>query len=789
MTGIKGWYLKTFWVLALLGFLAGPVVSQDSVETELPIRIIGGVEVRYEDFPWQVAILQINHDQGYQTCGGSIISDRWVLTAAHCVWDEQRNRQIPRENLAIYWGSESLESGGNIEFISRVIVHEGFDFKFMGADIALIELESSISAPSVPLALSRTPHLEVPGQVATVSGWGLVRPIYEYEEGHFVDLLTEHEVLREEISKYSPANLMAAGIRIVSLQECRSAMGDLASSVTERTICAGWPDGGRDSCSGDSGGPLHVRGDDSEFIQIGIVSWGRGACGLPGEYSVYTRVSSYWDWISQHVGLTAPAPPITETEPSPEPAGSPGANRALIVAIEDYATPSFDLIGGSVNDAANMQQFLLDEWGFAPEEIRVLSNQEATKDAILAEFQSFLIDGSEPGGHVVFYYSGHGYYIQDENGDESDGFDEAIAPYDVRILDFETRPVESRNLVIDDELAPLIAALQNRRVSIIIDSCHSGTISRSIGAIGSSREARSLSLALNDPAVSIGNNTRSAIRSRDVGYIDRTDHAQLAVWSAVSPTQLALINTEDPDDLGGVFTKAWIAGARGTADLNEDSFVTHSELHSYVLSESESYCQRHPENCQAGLTPILETPQGILNRDIITFQEIDAGALPDQVGAIEISVEVLPSSELTEGETARFRVGVDRDGFLILLDYNTAGELTQLYPNQFARSEDNAVRAGEYITVPDASYGFEFEAGPPFGRGQIVAVVTDDQIDFSDVLEENADFGAVEDSEDYEERLTKALQEPIVSVGQDGQLVVTAPHWSLTRTNYEIRGQ
>jgi hypothetical protein len=168
------------------------------------------------------------------------------------------------------------------------------------------------------------------------------------------------------------------------------------------------------------------------------------------------------------------------------PSPAPAASRAFLVGVGAYKNlPYFSkTIGawmhplkGPINDVTAMRESLVSGVGFNPDSIRILTNQEATREAILSNFETWLVQGTRPGDLVLFYFSGHGTQWPDQNGDEGDGLDEALCPYDVLP---SARNYKDSRLITDDELGALLRKLKGREVVVVIDSCHSGTMTRSI---------------------------------------------------------------------------------------------------------------------------------------------------------------------------------------------------------------------------------------------------------------------------------------------------------------------
>jgi hypothetical protein len=136
-------------------------------------------------------------------------------------------------------------------------------------------------------------------------------------------------------------------------------------------------------------------------------------------------------------------------------------DRALLIGIDKYQNAS-NLVG-SKQDAKDMQQFIKSVWGYKNHQIRILTDAQATRQAILNAFDNWLINGSSSGDKILFYFSGHGSYTNDRNGDESDGYDEFLLP------------VDFPRMITDDEINARLQGLKGRQVMVIIDACHSGT--------------------------------------------------------------------------------------------------------------------------------------------------------------------------------------------------------------------------------------------------------------------------------------------------------------------------
>ncbi|XP_055302911.1 trypsin-4 [Sitodiplosis mosellana] len=236
-------------------------------------RIVGGHDASLNEWPWIVALF----NNGRQFCGGSLIDNIHILTAAHCV-AHMSSADVARMtvNLGDHNIRTAFETQHLVKKVKRVVRHRSFDSRTLYNDVALLTLESPVSYTSNirPICLPRSGQL-YGGSFGTVIGWGSLR-----ENGP------------------QPSILQKVSVPIWSNAVCRQKYGGAApGGIIESMICAGKDS--RDSCSGDSGGPLMVM-DGHTWYQAGVVSWGIG-CGSGRYPGVYTRVSSFLQWIEKNL--------------------------------------------------------------------------------------------------------------------------------------------------------------------------------------------------------------------------------------------------------------------------------------------------------------------------------------------------------------------------------------------------------------------------------------------------------------------------------------------------------
>lgn len=242
--------------------------------------IIGGSAATAGEWPWQVSLGQTGDPTLLNTtvyphfCGGSLISENWVVTAGHCVYGESANAIVVR--LGVTQRSAVPDSGVRIRGVKSIVLHPNYTSYYswqVGDDIALIELNEPVTFNSHvrPVALADTSPPE--NAPAFVSGWGRT-------DG---TISTQSDALQD------------VQLTIRSNATCNAAFTWEPDPVKASMLCAGDVDGAVGHCNGDSGGPLVYRASDSEsWKQVGVVSWVRTGC---ISYSVYTRVSNDYAWV------------------------------------------------------------------------------------------------------------------------------------------------------------------------------------------------------------------------------------------------------------------------------------------------------------------------------------------------------------------------------------------------------------------------------------------------------------------------------------------------------------
>lgn len=253
-------YLQTALLLTAIFYAvfatAKPVTSP---------RIIGGSAVAEGSYPWIVNL----QEDGDFICGGSLIADHWVLTAAHCV------THASAEHYTLRLGVRDLSKSdqGEMRIVDKIIVHPDFSYDTLQNDVALLRFSKSISISPVTLMNTSAFNDLQTGQALLVAGWGSA----------------------DTAGNIYPSILQRAAVPLINHAQCIAEYADVDVNITDKMVCAGGET--TDSCFGDSGSPLFQETDAGDIQQVGVVSFGASETCADGFPGIYSRVDAYADFL------------------------------------------------------------------------------------------------------------------------------------------------------------------------------------------------------------------------------------------------------------------------------------------------------------------------------------------------------------------------------------------------------------------------------------------------------------------------------------------------------------
>jgi len=237
-------------------------------------RIVNGEEATRHEFPWIISMLDAGGDW---YCGGTIISDQYVVTAAHCVYGYES------EPAWVRVGDHDNSDPGDTDYdhiqtfkVKKILVHRQYDERTTANDIALLKLEKRIDFSQYggtvsPICIPKQAETYY-GEKVIVAGWGLLN-----ENGNQADKLQKVE------------------LDVLSMHACRKEFGYHKTQITSRMLCTYGER--QDACQGDSGGPLIWENKaEKRYELVGVVSWGIG-CAQKEHPGVFVKLAYYIKWI------------------------------------------------------------------------------------------------------------------------------------------------------------------------------------------------------------------------------------------------------------------------------------------------------------------------------------------------------------------------------------------------------------------------------------------------------------------------------------------------------------
>jgi hypothetical protein len=451
------------------------------------------------------------------------------------------------------------------------------------------------------------------------------------------------------------------------------------------------------------------------------------------------------------------------------------ANIALLIGIGKYQKEFLEGPGGvkiptalkGIDlDLENMRK-TAKILGFKDTEIRVLFNEQATLAAIREALQQ-IARTTTARDRVLIYYSGHGSQTPDLNHDEADGLDEVIVPYD-----FDRTPKGFVNVLIDDEMATLLAAIPSDNTLLILDSCNSGTADR-----GFSMDSKNLSKSVDAAAI------QYKVLPGDFPPVEAKDidvRAKPAGAFTASTDRYVAIMAAQEDEFasatpsGSILTNAITQAVAKAATGNTP--VTAERLYEYAAAEADKFCKQ----AQAAGRPAKQHPQltGNPARKGINLRIVQDyfGMVSEWSDSVKAKLDfTIDKQSVKSGEVINISLkNAPRAGYLNVIQVGSVtNEARVLFPNKYFNGS-NKVEKGQTIALPSPDQRFEFYAKPPAGakseRVVLVAILTEKPKNlFTSSEDVTSSFRrlSVSDERDFEVRERTAGEEALYT----GKIIV-----------------
>lgn len=390
------------------------------------------------------------------------------------------------------------------------------------------------------------------------------------------------------------------------------------------------------------------------------------------------------------------------------------ADRALLVGVGEYenqgvnSLPGIDLDVKMMRDNAQLM-------GFSERNVKVLRDQDATVAGVSSAIRNWLGRAGK-NDRVLFYFSGHGTHVYDLSGDEPDGKDEVLCMYG-------TRPVQKQGranldgVLLDDEFALLLDGLESENVLIVLDNCHSGTATKSIGNLYTTtmNAGQYVTKLFNYPGMPSSSEGSFASTEKGIGSGRPVNYVAL---SACRDDEVSIATGQ-----GSTFTLGISKALKSRAGKQEAiSALELKNLAARFIEEELSVAEGgakvfHPQiNGNTTLYHSEIVLARVSNGNGPGWSEVEELVKASKTSGLNVTMD---SSRYRIDDIAQISVDIKNPGHLYILNVGPDDEVTILFPNEHNRS--SRVDAGR-LTLPTANMGFEISVGGPPGKNLVAAI-------------------------------------------------------------------
>ena len=362
---------------------------------------------------------------------------------------------------------------------------------------------------------------------------------------------------------------------------------------------------------------------------------------------------------------------------------------------------------------------VVSQLGYEDSQIRVVMDEQATLSNLRSIFENWLSAGVRKDDKVLIYYSGHGAFVPDDSGDETDNVDEVLVLHDVKAV--RRNGIETLdNVLVDDEFNEFLKQIPSNNITVMTDACHSGTVTKRIKL--SSRSAfgqdEFVSKFLSYPGMPIAS-------KGSFGTVESEPSQKAGKWVSMSAAQ------DDERSLasraGSIFTLGVRESIRNAIANNRciSPKQTMAEVTEYVAKNTNERNRFHPH--VSGNDSLINSPVCFAEsteKQNVVWRKLE-GIVSKRDKDVHISIN---QQGYNLKDKLRILVQVPSDGYLNIINVGPNDVATVLFPNKF--NQDNFVKAGGSggVKIPTEQMQFELEALEPVGENLIVAILTKNKL-------------------------------------------------------------